>query len=66
MSLLIGSNFNGCSFNKASFLGADMRDANLKNADLSGSIFLTQMQINSAKGNSNTKLPSHISRPKTW
>ncbi|MGL6219101.1 MAG: pentapeptide repeat-containing protein, partial [Lacrimispora sphenoides] len=57
---------SGCSLWKTNFLGADLRDANIKNADLSNSIFLTQMQINSAIGNSNTKIPINLTRPATW
>ncbi len=66
MSLMIAANLEGCSLKKTNFLGTDMRDANLKNTDLSESIFLTQMQINSTKGNLNTKIPSYLSRPATW
>lgn len=66
MAILIAANLKGCNLNKANFLGADIRDANICNADLSSSVFLTQMQINSAKGNSNTKLPSRIVKPLFW
>jgi Mg2+/Co2+ transporter CorB len=37
-------------------IGADTRDTNFSNADLREAVFLTQRQINSAKGNRNTKL----------
>jgi len=66
MSLMIAADFSGCSLRKTNFLGADLRDANIKNTDLSKSIFLTQMQLNSAIGNSNTKIPINLSRPATW
>jgi uncharacterized protein YjbI with pentapeptide repeats len=66
MSLMIAANLEGCSLQRTNFLGADMRDTNLKNTDLSECIFLTQMQINSAKGNSNTKLPINLSCPTDW
>lgn len=66
MSLMIAANFDGCSLKQTSFLGADIRDANLCNADLRESVFLTQMQINSAKGNLNTRIPFHLSRPISW
>lgn len=66
MSLMIASNFTGCSLKKTNFLGADIRDANVKDTDLSESIFLTQMQINSAIGNKNTRLPDNLSRPAAW
>lgn len=66
MSLMIAANLSGCSLKNTNFLGADLRDANIRNADLSKSIFLTQMQINSAIGNSNTKIPIYLTRPATW
>ena len=66
MSLMIAANLEGCSLRHASFLGADMRDANIKNTDLSQCAFLTQMQINSAKGNGNTKLPQNLLLPDSW
>lgn len=66
MSLLIAANMEGCSLTHASFLGADLRDANVCNANLSESIFLTQMQVNAAKGNLNTKIPCHLTRPFNW
>lgn len=66
MSMMIAANLEGCSLNGTSFLGADMRDANIKNTDLSKSVFLTQMQINAAKGNSKTKLPTSLTYPTAW
>ena len=64
--LLIAANFEKCLFNGTIFLGADTRDANFSNADLSEAVFLTQGQVNSAKGNRNTKLPYHLDYPSTW
>ena len=66
MALMIAANLEGCSLQGTNFLGTDMRDANIKNTDLSSCVFLTQMQINSAKGNSNTKLPKNLSQPISW
>lgn len=66
MTLLIAANLEECSLNATNFLGADMRDTNLKNTDLTKSLFLTQMQINTAIGNGNTKLPEYLIRPETW
>lgn len=66
MSLMIAANLEGCSLIDANFLGADIRDANIKNTDLSKCVFLTQMQINSAKGNMNTKLPNSLKYPAAW
>ncbi len=66
MALLIAANLEGCSLHGTNFLGADLRDVNVKNTDLSKSIFLTQGQINSAKGNKNTILPAYLSLPTSW
>lgn len=66
MALLIAANLEGCSLNGANFLGADLRDANIKNTDLSECVFLTQAQVNAAKGNRNTKLPIWITYPTSW
>lgn len=66
MSLLIAANFEGCSLKNTNFLGADLRDTNFRNTDLSSCIFLTQIQINSSQGNSNTILPEHLTYPISW
>lgn len=47
-------------------IGADFRDADLSGADLNGSIFLTQAQVNAAKGDSTTKLPLALRIPDHW
>ena len=66
MSLIIAANLKECRLRGAILLGADMRDAIIEDTDLSECLFLTQMQINSAKGNSNTKIPAGLSRPSSW
>jgi len=66
MALMIAANLEGCSLKGTNFLGADLRDANIKETDLRSCVFLSQMQINSAKGNSNTKLPAKLTRPSNW
>ena len=63
---LIAANLSGVNFSGADVIGADMRDANIKGADFSECIFLTQPQVNSAKGDSLTKLPIMIDRPSHW
>jgi uncharacterized protein YjbI with pentapeptide repeats len=45
---------------------ADLRDTDLRGADLAVSIFLTQYQINTAKGDATTGLPEAIVRPPHW
>ena len=65
-ALLIASNLSYSDLSGADFIGADLRDTNLSSSDLSRSIFLTQAQINSAKGDLKTKLPPMIVRPSYW
>ena len=47
-------------------LGADLRDARLDGADLSAALFLTQPQLNSARGSRTTLLPRGLSAPPHW
>lgn len=63
---LIAADLRGTDVSEANFLGADMRDADVRGADLSRSIFLTQFQINTARGDASTKLPSSLTRPRHW
>ncbi|MCM3572458.1 pentapeptide repeat-containing protein [Mesobacillus subterraneus] len=65
-ALLIAADLKGADMRVCDFIGADLRDADLSGANLEGSFFLTQAQINSAKGNAETKLPSSLKRPKHW
>jgi len=65
-ALLIGANLKESDIRFANLLGADLRDADLSGANLAGSLFLTQAQINSAKGNRETVLPSLLSMPEHW
>ncbi|GGF85607.1 pentapeptide repeat-containing protein [Paenibacillus aceti] len=65
-ALLIAANLRHADLRKADFIGADLRDADLSDADLVGSIFLTQAQVNSAKGNKNTRLPHNLQIPDHW
>lgn len=63
---LIAANLRGADLSGADLIGADLRDADLRGADLTDSIFLTQAQINTAKGDSETKLPMSLARPTYW
>ncbi|PEJ57806.1 oxetanocin A resistance protein [Bacillus sp. AFS002410] len=65
-SYLIAADLSSADLRGADLIGADLRDANLSGADLTGSIFLTQAQINSAKGDYHTKLPVTLKRPSHW
>ncbi|MBT2534485.1 pentapeptide repeat-containing protein [Arthrobacter sp. ISL-48] len=50
----------------ADLLGTDLRDARLDGADLAAALFLTQPQLNSARGSSATTLPEWLSAPPHW
>lgn len=63
---LIAADLRGADLRVADLIGADFRDADLRGADLTESIFLTQAQINAAKGDSNTKLPPLLTQPSHW
>ena len=74
-SFLRGINFAGVAMRRVNFQSsvlscrlhnADFSGANLRAADLSNSVGLTQEQVDSAKGNIDTKLPEGIDRPEHW
>lgn len=64
--LLIAADLSDSDLRLADFIGADFRDADLSGANLTGSIFLTQAQVNAAKGDKNTKLPPTLTMPDHW
>lgn len=63
---LIAADLRGADLRAADLIGADFRDADLRGADLTGSIFLTQPQLNAAKGDAHTKIPLSLERPSHW
>ncbi|MBP2327595.1 uncharacterized protein YjbI with pentapeptide repeats [Kibdelosporangium banguiense] len=63
---LIGADLRGADLRTADLIGADMRDADLSGADLTGSFFLTQAQLNAARGDRATKVPAALERPGHW
>ena len=65
-AFLIAADLRGVDLSGADLIGADLRDADIRGANLTNSIFITQAQINVAKGDSNTRLPMSIVRPAYW
>jgi uncharacterized protein YjbI with pentapeptide repeats len=63
---LIGANLRRADLRSADLIGADLRGADLRGADLRNALFLTQSQVNAAKGDSDTQLPSSLNRPGHW
>ncbi|MEV7128479.1 pentapeptide repeat-containing protein [Streptomyces sp. NPDC093260] len=63
---LIAADLTGADLRGADLIGADLRDANLADADLTGAFFLTQPQLNAARGSAGTRLPRSVARPVHW
>jgi uncharacterized protein YjbI with pentapeptide repeats len=63
---LIGADIAGADLRSADLIGADLRGADLGGADLTGAIFLTQAQVDSARGDVATRLPARLDRPAHW
>ncbi|MFE1507651.1 pentapeptide repeat-containing protein [Streptomyces sp. NPDC058726] len=65
-ALLVAADLSGADLRDADMIGADLRDADLSGADLTGALFLTQAQLNAARGDAATVLPPSLSRPAHW
>lgn len=65
-AFLIAADLRGTDLTGADLIGADLRDADLRGANLTNCIFLTQGQINNAKGDLTTKLPEALLVPTHW
>jgi uncharacterized protein YjbI with pentapeptide repeats len=63
---LIAADLHGADLRATDLLGADLRDAELADADLTGAIFLTQSQLDAARGGAATRLPAAFTRPVHW
>ncbi|GGZ84161.1 pentapeptide repeat-containing protein [Streptomyces echinoruber] len=63
---LIAADLTGADLTGADLIGADLRDADLTDADLTGAFFLTQPQLDAARGSANTRLPASLARPAHW
>ncbi|MFD5898721.1 MULTISPECIES: pentapeptide repeat-containing protein [unclassified Streptomyces] len=65
-ALLIAADLRGADLRTADLIGADFRDADLRGADLTGALFLTQSQLDAARGDAATVLPASLARPSHW
>jgi uncharacterized protein YjbI with pentapeptide repeats len=63
---LIAADLTGADLRGADLIGADLRDTDLTDADLTGAFFLTQPQLNAARGGPGTRLPGSVTRPVHW
>ncbi|MFF8093561.1 pentapeptide repeat-containing protein [Streptomyces sp. NPDC016675] len=65
-ALLIAADLSDADLRDADLIGADMRDTNLCGADLRGALFLTQPQLNAARGDARTKVSDPLQHPSHW
>jgi uncharacterized protein YjbI with pentapeptide repeats len=65
-ALLIGANLTAADLTLADVTGADVRDTDFSGANLAYSLFLTQAQLEAAKGDTRTRLPITLDRPRHW
>ncbi|MFF5160140.1 pentapeptide repeat-containing protein [Streptomyces sp. NPDC000348] len=65
-ALLVAADLGGADLRDADLIGADLRDADLGGADLTGALFLTQAQLDAARGDAATVLPPALRRPAHW
>ena len=63
---LIAADLRHCDLAGVDLLGADLRDTLVHGADLSTALYLTQAQLNAAKGNHTTTLPTDLITPTHW
>ena len=65
-AVLVGADLRGVDLARADLTGADLRAADLRGADLSRALFLSQPQVDSARGDQNTRIPAALRRPHHW
>jgi hypothetical protein len=65
-ALLIGADLQGADLRFTDLLGADLRGADLRAADLTGALFVTQSQLDAARGDGSTKVPVRLEYPPHW
>ena len=65
-AVLVAADLSRTTLYRADLIGADLRDTDLRGADLSGALFLTQMQVQAARGDTSTRIPAALDRPAHW
>ncbi|WP_197523403.1 pentapeptide repeat-containing protein [Actinokineospora pegani] len=65
-ALLVGADLRSADLREADVIGADLRAADLRGADLRGALFLTAAQLESARGDTTTRLPAPLTHPGHW
>jgi Pentapeptide repeats (8 copies) len=65
-ALLIAADLCDQDLGRADLLGADLRDTDVRGADLGATLFLSQSQVNAARGDGGTRIPEGLTRPSFW
>jgi hypothetical protein len=65
-AVLVGADLRGADVRLADVTGADLRTADLRGTDLGQVLFLSQQQVNAARGDDSTALPATLDRPRHW
>ncbi|MEH3055318.1 MAG: pentapeptide repeat-containing protein [Patulibacter minatonensis] len=65
-AMMIAADLRGADLRHADLIGADLRDANIGGADLTDALFLTEPQLEAAKGDGATRLSPGLARPAHW
>ncbi len=65
-AVLIAADLREVVLDRTDLLGADLRDTDLSGADMATSLFVTQPQLNAARGSATTVLPQGLRRPPAW
>jgi hypothetical protein len=65
-ALLMGADLAGAQLELTDLTGADLRGADLSRADLAGALFVTQAQLDAARGDPATRVPPGRTRPAHW
>ncbi len=62
----LGADLRDADLRRCDLLGVDLRGADLAGARLDGALFLTQPQLEAARGDRRTTLPAGLARPGHW
>ena len=63
---LIGADLRGVDLGTADLLGADLRATDVRGTDLGRCLFLTQPQVEAARGDAATRIPAALRVPAHW
>jgi uncharacterized protein YjbI with pentapeptide repeats len=65
-AIAIGADLRDADLTGADLTGVDLRNADLSGANLTDALFLTQQQLDAARGDPRTRLSAPLQRPTHW